>query len=289
MIDDVPKYHEFFHPVLQALNSLGGSGTIDEIVEKVVDIVGLPAEVAEMPHGDSSQTEVAYRISWARTYLKKAGLLDNSQRGVWSLTKKGRDTGNVEPRDIVRRVRAANRKSKAGQLAAPPAAAGSEATSQQPDVGPASWRVHALSILRKMDPIAFERLCQRLLRESGFIEVEVTRRGGDGGIDGRGVLRLNGLISFTVLFQSKRYADAVGAPVVRDFRGALVGRADKGLIITTGRFTQEAAKEATRDGAPPIDLIDGELLVEKLKELGLGIETKLVEEVIVDPSWFDGV
>lgn len=131
--------------------------------------------------------------------------------------------------------------------------------------------------------------CQRLLRESGFTEVEVTRRSADGGIDGRGVLRLNGLISFTVMFQSKRYSDAVSAPTVRDFRGAFMGRADKGLIITTGRFTRDARLEATRDGATPIDLIDGELLLDKLKELSLGIETRMVEEVIVDTAWFGKV
>jgi len=117
----------------------------------------------------------------------------------------------------------------------------------------------------------------------------VTGRSADGGIDGRGVLRIGGLISFTVMFQSKRYKDAVGSSVVRDFRGALMGRADKGLIITTGRFTAEANKEATRDGATPIDLIDGNLLVQRLRELGLGIRTRTIEVVEVDDEWFGKV
>ena len=140
-----------------------------------------------------------------------------------------------------------------------------------------------------MDPTAFERLCQRLLRESGFIEVEVTQRAGDGGIDGHGTIRIGGLISFNVLFQSKRYTGNIGPTTVRDFRGAMIGRADKGLIITTGGFTREARKEATRDGAPPIDLIDGELLVDKLKELRLGVRMKMVEEVEVDVDWFSTI
>ena len=140
-----------------------------------------------------------------------------------------------------------------------------------------------------MDPFGFERLCQRLLRESGFIEVEVTRRSGDGGIDGNGIIRIGGLISFNVLFQSKRYKGNIGPEVVRDFRGAMIGRADKGLIITTGGFTRDARKEATRDGAPPVDLIDGQLLVEKLKKLRLGVSTKQVEEVIVNNEWFDSI
>ena len=140
-----------------------------------------------------------------------------------------------------------------------------------------------------MDPTAFERLCQRVLRESGFIEVEVTKRSGDGGIDGYGTIRIGGLISFNVLFQSKRYRGNIGADVVRDFRGAMVGRADKGLIITTGGFTIEARREATRDGAPPLDLIDGRLLAEKLKELKLGVATTFVEHVDVEEDWFRSI
>lgn len=151
-----------------------------------------------------------------------------------------------------------------------------------------AWESKLLSVLASMDPLAFERLCQRLLRESGFTEVEVTKQSGDGGIDGHGLIRIGGLISFPVLFQSKCQANNIGPDVVRDFRGAMMGRADKGLLITTGGFTREARREATRDGAPPIDLIDGQLLVAKLKELSLGVRVTLrtVEEVAVDEDWF---
>ncbi|WP_206528489.1 restriction endonuclease, partial [Mesorhizobium sp. M7A.F.Ca.CA.002.05.1.1] len=120
-------------------------------------------------------------------------------------------------------------------------------------------------ILLALDPAAFERLCQRILREAGFIKVEVTGRSGDGGIDGTGVLRVN-LLSFHVLFQCKRWKGSVGSGVVRDFRGAMVGRADKGLVITTGTFTADARREAVRDGAPAIDLIDGDGLCDLLKD-----------------------
>jgi len=145
-----------------------------------------------------------------------------------------------------------------------------------------------MELLLDMDPAAFERLIQRLLRESGFIQVEVTGRSGDGGIDGKGIMRLAGLLSFHVVFQCKRYRGSVGSAQVRDFRGAMVGRADKGLLITTGNFTKDAIREATRDGAPPIDLVDGDQLVEKLRELSLGIHTKRieVEKIVVDPAWF---
>jgi restriction system protein len=134
-------------------------------------------------------------------------------------------------------------------------------------------------------PDAFERLAQRLLRESGFTKVEVTGRSGDGGIDGTGVLRVN-LLSFHVLFQCKRYNGTVGAGVVRDFRGAMVGRADKGLIVTTGTFSPEAKREATRDGAPAIDLLDGEALCDLLKDLRIGVDVKQAEEVTLDEAAF---
>jgi restriction system protein len=139
-----------------------------------------------------------------------------------------------------------------------------------------------------MEPAAFERLCQRLLREAGFIKVEVTGRSGDGGIDGIGVLRMN-LVSFQVLFQCKRWKGSVGAAVVRDFRGAMVGRADKGLVITTSSFTSEARREATRDGAPAIDLIDGEMLCQLLKEHNLGLSVQMVEQVELDEIFFQTV
>ncbi|WEE23178.1 restriction endonuclease [Aeromonas caviae] len=137
-----------------------------------------------------------------------------------------------------------------------------------------------------MSPEAFERLTQRMLRESGFVHVEVTGRTGDGGIDGKGIARINGLMSFHIAFQCKKYKGSVGAPEIRNFRGAIVGRADRGMFITTGNFTKAAIEEANRDGAAPIDLVDGDQLADKLKELALGIKTELVEKVTVEPGWF---
>jgi restriction system protein len=159
-----------------------------------------------------------------------------------------------------------------------------------PDNSP-TWEQELLEVLLEMDPSAFERLTQRLLRESGFTQVEVTGRSGDGGIDGKGIMRLGGLFSFHVFFQCKRYQGSVSSGHVRDFRGAMTGRADKGMIITTSSFTKAASKEATRDGAPPIDLIDGDQLVQLLKQLSLGVSTKVVkeEEIKIDTDWFEGI
>jgi restriction system protein len=151
------------------------------------------------------------------------------------------------------------------------------------------WQESLLEEIMKIQPEQFERLCQRLLRELGFIDVEVTGKTGDGGIDGRGILRLGAVLSFHVAFQAKRYQGSVSSSTVRDFRGAIMGRADKGLIITTGSFSRDAKKEAQRDGATPIDLIDGLDLTEKLKELKLGVEIELVEQVNIKPGWFSSL
>jgi restriction system protein len=276
----IPSYDKMMNPVVQALHELGGSGTIEEINNKAVEILGLSEDLLEILHDSDkgSQTEVEYRLAWSRTYLKKYGILENSSRGVWALTAKGRQTQQVNSETVRRFVRAERRKVKAQQSDV-------DDNNDEPEL---TWKEELMSVLLKMDPSAFERLVQRLLRESGFIQVEVTGKSGDGGIDGKGIMRLGGLLSFHVIFQCKRYKGSVTASQVRDFRGAMVGRADKGLLITTGNFTRDAEREATRDGAPAIDLIDGDLLADKLKELSLGVKTRLVqvEKVDVDQDWF---
>ena len=286
---DVPKYFELIQACLTALHELGGSASIDEMVGQVIEDLELPRAVVEKPHIRGNRTSLEYRLAWARTYLKKYGLTDNSDRGVWSLTRDGQNVTSVDPRTVVTAVRRQIREADAedeGDASLDDDPVGEADTSG--DVT-ASWRDDLLAALRGISSDAFERLCQRLLRESGFIEVEVTGRSGDGGIDGHGIVRVAGLISFNVLFQSKRVAGSIGPSIVRDFRGAMIGRADKGLIISTGSFTRDAKKEATRDGAPPIDLIDGDLLVDKMKDLELGVKTKQIEVVKVDLDWFGSI
>jgi restriction system protein len=276
----VPTFDQMMYPLIQGLKSLGGSGTIEEIDNKVAEILNLSDEQLEVLHNPDrgGQTEVEYRLAWTRTYLKKYGVLENSSRGVWALTLKGNQLERINPNEVKRFVREEDRKARAKTTDDEIVEDGTELT----------WRDELLATMQKMDPTAFERLVQRLLRESGFIQVEVTGQSGDGGIDGKGIMRLGGMLSFHVIFQCKRYSGSVGAGHVRDFRGAMVGRADKGLLITTGNFTRDAEREATRDGAPAIDLIDGNLLAEKLKEMGLGVITKIVqvEQIEINHEWF---
>ena len=276
---NVPTFDRLMNPLVQALKELGGSGTIEEINSKVAEIAHLSDEQLEILHNPEkgSQTKFEYRLAWERTYLKKYGILENSSRGVWALTPKGRQTDKVNPRAVKRFVQNQDKQKRTVTV-----------EDELDETGKVSWRDELLVTLLKMDPSAFERLIQRLLRESGFIQVKVTGRSGDEGIDGKGIMRLGGLLSFHVIFQCKRYRGSVSTSQVRDFRGAMVGRADKGLLITTGNFTKDALREATRDGAPAIDLIDGDLLLDKLKELEIGVRTEVAEaeQVSVDHDWF---
>ena len=288
--NEFPTYDRLMNPLLQAMRELGGSGSTDEIYQRVAENLKLPEAVLSVLHDPetSNQTEVQYRLAWSRTYLKKFGFLETPQRGLWSLTKKAETISAVDTKEVQRFVRELNRKEKSAKPSVKPGDE-IEAESEKPEEAKA-WRYYLHSILTKtLSPAAFERLIQRVLRESGFIQVEVTGRSGDGGIDGKGIARIHGFMSFHVVFQCKRWQGVVGSADIRDFRGAMVGRADKGLFITTGSFSRDALKEAVRDGAPPIDLIDGDQLAEKLKELKLGVITELVENVSVNEDWFKAI
>lgn len=276
--DEGTKFLKFFGPLLDALRKLGGSGTPDEVVEQIAADLKLSDDVQNelLPSGGPRYRN---QVAWARFYLVREGLLDSSKRGVWSLTERGRaahlsvDQAHeifskwVKVFDKQRRAKAATEEPIAEQVAE-----ASGATSKD-------YRTEALEILLALPPAGFERLAQRLLRESGFTQVVVTGQSGDGGIDGYGTLQINPLVSFKVLFQCKRYTKSVSPSHVRDFRGAMAGRADKGIIVTTGTFTAEARREATRDGVAPIELIDGEKLLDMLENLELGLRPMTTYEV----------
>ena len=270
----IPKFDDLFNPLLEALRNLGGSGSVAEIDSEVSDILKLTEEeVSEIHLGN--RTKISYRLAWARNYLKRFGLLENSSRGIWALTSKGNKILKVDKEEVKRHVRSLDQISSDDQ---------ENLDISNKDI---SWEEKIISKLQKISPDSFERLCQRLLREAGFIQVEVTGRSGDGGIDGTGIMRIGGFISFHIIFQCKRYQGSVSSQQIRDFRGAMMGRADKGLFMTTGTFTRDARKEATRDGAPPIDLFDGNELVKKMKDLNLGVIIETEEIIDVDNEWFD--
>jgi restriction system protein len=288
---DLPQYSDLLWPGLVAVRNLGGVAKLEEIDERVIQDEGLSEEQLAILHKDGPRSEVEYRLAWARTYLKSMGLLANPSRGTWVITDFGKQVREpeIEPlrREYLKKL-AEDRKSKgkAAKSAGADPELGGDSTSEETD----DWREELLQVLLAMDPGSFEHLAKRLLRAAGFINASVTGGSGDGGIDGVGVYRLS-LVSFPVYFQCKRYKGTVGPDKVRDFRGAMAGRGDKGLLITTGNFTAEATKEATRDGAPPIDLIDGERLCNLLKEHQLGVETtqRTIEEVAIHAEFFQNL
>jgi len=283
----IPTYKDLLWPTLRAVREIGDSGTIEEIVDKVIELEGFSEEQQAIPHGDGPQSQIEYRLAWARSYLKGMNALNNSKRGVWSTTELGRE---MTPEDVLAAHTAYLAQLRESRKQRKPSEAEPEenpAGLADEESGPPTWKEQLLEALLAVPPDSFERLARRLLREAGFISATVTGKSGDGGIDGIGVYRLS-LVSFPVFFQCKRYRGSVGAGAVRDFRGAMSGRGDKGLLITTGTFTTDAKVEATRDGAPPVDLIDGERLCDLLKEYELGVRRTVreVEEVHVAPAFF---
>lgn len=272
-----PQVRFFYEPTLRALNELGGSGSNEEIYNRVVAITNLANDVLDAMH-NFTMTEVEYRLAWARTYLKNYGAIENSKHRVWSLTAKGakmlRD-GNIDVKEIYNfTAKKQNRTVVASD-------------DDVAEIEPVNWREQITNILLNLDPYAFERLAQRLLRECGFSDVQVTRRSGDGGIDGTGKLRIQGIFSFNVAFQCKRYKGQVGAGAIRDFRGSLGTNIEKGVLITTGAFTKAAKEEASSEGKRLIDLMDGEELINKLAEYGIGLNE--VKSYEVDEDFFNSL
>lgn len=279
------QFLRYFGPLLDALRELGVSGTPQEVVERIGSDLKLPDDLQNklLPSG-----ELRYRnqVAWARFYLAQEGLIDSSKRGVWSLTEQGRATHLSLQQACqirfkwVRVFQERRRKAHSLDPEPPPEQILEESVPQLN-----GYRKQVLDVMQELPPAGFEQLCQAILREAGFIEVSITGRSGDQGIDGHGTLQINPLVSFRVLFQCKRYRESVSAPHVRDFRGAMAGRADKGMIITTGTFTAEARRESSRDGVPAIELIDGDKLVDMLGNLELGLRP--VKSFEVDDSFFN--
>lgn len=276
-------FHGLFGPVIAALKDLGGSGTRSEVQAIVADQLNVSEDELSEEH-EVAGPKFGHSIGWARFYLAKGGYISSSQRGIWALTDKGW-RAELSEEDAAEICQLVNRQLAERRRHSETSGDGEQSLGEQQDT-PAAFqsrhRSDLLSLLRSLPPSGFERLCQRLLRESGFQEVYVTGRSGDGGIDGHGILQVNPLVSFQVYFQSKRYSGSVGASVIRDFRGAMQGRADKGLILTTGSFTADARKEAVRDGVPPIELVDADKLIQMFEQLELGLCPVTVYEIDED-------
>lgn len=264
----LPTRNELMLPTIEAIKKLGGSANTDEIYEKIVEDLQLSDALLEVIDGKTGQSVLQYDLSWVRTILKNKNILTKGGKGIWVLNNSNEIIPTIEPTPKIKKNEERDADEEVEELE--------------------KWKKEVIGIITEnLSPSSFERLIQRILREKGFSQVEVTGKTGDGGIDGRGIAKINGILSFHIIFQCKRYKGKVSSSEIRDFRGAMVGRTDKGLFITTGTFTRDAIREANRDGAPAIDLMNGDKIAEKLKELNLGVDIELREHITINKNWFE--
>jgi restriction system protein len=281
------RFAKYINPVVVALRELGGSARPDEVSEIIAKKLALPDSVLDEVN-TSGNSRFYNDVAWARFYLAKDGFIDSSRHGVWTLTEKGQtalELSDQQLDELVRRVQSSSARPQAPPTPQMVAAEAAPTADEQPPDSEVDYREQLAALLKTLPPDGFERLCQRLLRESGFEQVSVTGRSGDGGIDGIGILQVNPLVSFKVLFQCKRYTGSVGPSFVRDFRGAMQGRAEKGIILTTGSFSADAKREAAREGVPPIELVDGMRLLEMVERLELGLKPRTTYDI--DQEFFN--
>ena len=276
----VPTYDELINPTFKALKQLGGSGSNSEIDDKVIEIEKISDDVLSvLQKGYASKSVVVYRLAWARTYLKKYGAINNTRRGIWSINNDFDNIDSINADDVVKKIRAEQIVEHQN---------GSIDSIREEDVdelADISLKNKLHEKLMKLNPYDFEKLSGTLLREAGFSQLEITKKSGDGGIDGYGYLKLNDFISFKIAFQCKRYTSNVSSKEIRDFRGSMESDIKNGIFITTSDFTRDAKEEAVARGKQHIDLINGDLLIKKLIELKLGVK----EEHVIDENFFSRI
>lgn len=276
------EFLKWFGPLLDALRDLGDSGKPMEVSNKIAENLKLKDDILDSTL-KSGGKRFHNQVAWARQYLVWEGYLDSSKFGTWKLTEKGK-TATItvqQAGEIFKKwvdIHQKARKDKSDNQII------EEQEENPPEEIEESSHTELIDILLNLSPSGFEKVCKELLRESGFENVVVTGQSHDGGIDGYGMLELNPFVSFKVLFQCKRYKGSVPRAHVGDFRNAMIGRAEKGIILTTGTFSNEAIKEASREGAPKIELIDGEKLVKMFEKVELGVVPKTI--YIPDLNYF---
>lgn len=277
------EFVRWFGPLLQALRDLGGSASPREALDRIAEIEKVPEELRNAVL-KSGQERFYNQVHWARQYLVWEGFIESGRRGVWSLTQSGKNV-TLSPEQsrqifldqVQRHAKLRKVSNDSGAEAAQDDAAPADTPQADQDASLQGF----LRVVKSLSPSGFERLCMRLLREAGFERVQITGRSNDGGVDGVGVLQLNDLMSFSVVFQCKKWEQAVPPKEIRDLRGAMDGRAEKGIFLTTSTYSSNARAEAERPGAVPIELVDGEKLFEMFKSYGLGLKPRTVYDIDV--------
>lgn len=276
-----PEFLKYINPVLTTLQANGGAGNSSNVIEQVIEKLSITDEELEETTSNG-QSRIRNQIQWARFYLFKAGLIDNTQRGLWRLSNEGLEK-KLSNEDVYTLFKGVQESVKKSPVVTPKK---TEVKFEETTTEDEEHSVGLLNLIQSLPASGFEKLCKRLLTEIGINDIFITGGSGDQGIDGKGLVKLNDVVSLNIVFQCKRYKETVSPHHVRDFRGAMQGRGEKGLIITTGRFTKEAKNEANRDGVTPIELIDGDRLVELFEKNQLGLKPVIVFEI--DYEFFKG-
>lgn len=275
-----PKFVQYFQPVIDGLRDLGSSAKPKEVYAWIAEHHDIPkAEIEGTTKGGQSKFE--NKVGWARFYLAKAGMIDTEQRGVWVLTEKGRKAklSHTEAYDLFKTIHDGFPRNDGKDAKAEPKTIVEDEDASAPDentyLNQDEIQERLVDILKGLTPKGFEEFCARLLRHIGFENVKVTGESGDQGIDGEGYLLINRFVRTKVMFQSKRYDKTVGPEKIREFRGAIQGKAERGIFLTTGTFTKGARETAAQENATAIELVDIDRLLELLIEENLGVrETK---------------
>ena len=281
----IPPYPELRSITLEAMRGVSLPASNDEINSAVADALNLTSHQRSVLHVNSNQTELAYCVAWARTALRVGGAVQNAGRALWTLTEEG---WSITAETVNQRYEAHLAERAAARRESVDDMDGADSADLPQDLEELDWRGELLDRLMNMSPQGFEHLSGALLRAAGFHGVTVTRQSSDGGIDAFAVYRPQGLISFRTTVQCKRWSGGIGSDRVQAFQGASMGKADRGILITTGHFTPAAETQAQAPGAFPVDLVDGDALCELLRENSLGVRTveRKVEDITVDQAYF---
>ena len=274
----LPEYFKYVRPVIEVQQELGGSAKPAKVLDLLIDKVGYAKKPSTQPV-NPCPSKIGNEMQKVRKVLLHAGLLDSSHKGVWRLTKIGlaTDLSDInlyhlnELRKKAEKEYRENRKTKINT-----ASLQSETTVyHKKSIGVCvDRRRPLLDHLKTLSPADLKKICQEVLCRSGFEGINIIRESSENCLEGECIFQKNLFMLPDVLFQFKCVEDSIKAEEIRDFRRDMRRRADKGIFMTIGFFTEEAKQEAQRDGVSPVVLIDGKKLVGMIKKFKIRLKSQ---------------
>jgi restriction system protein len=285
----LPAVVGFIPRILTALRQMNGVAKAGAVKAAVVQAVSDAGESMNDQMLASGVPKYQNDIYWARMYLVNAGLLEPAKtagHGTWKLTTLGWESAEDMQTAAAIYYQTASKGGKNKDETDMPAPSGDDL--QQDIEGTVDWQVQLKEILWSLSDQGFEHLCAAIMTANGLDQIKVTGKSGDKGIDGMGLMYLDGasLVSIRVAWQCKRYTTgSVRSMEVRNFRGSMDHKTDHGIIFTTSTFTPDAMAESVDLGKTPIRLVPLDQLIQTLKDLKLGVGP--APEHVIDASFFE--